>query len=95
MLDRKQRLFRLIENYMNDFHKEAVREIYGEGSLIKVHSMNYSYSTKSVLFEIVVILGPSINESLMDKTLATILLQDALVYFFSEETIQTYVRFDV
>ena len=56
MLDRKQRLFRLIENYMNDFHKEAVREIYGEGSLIKVHSMNYSYSTKSVLFEIVVII---------------------------------------
>ena len=95
MLDRKQRLFRLIENYMNDFQKEAVREIYGEGSIIKVHSMNYSYSSKSVLFEIVVILGPSINESLMDKTLATILLQDALVYFFSDETIQSYVRFDV
>jgi hypothetical protein len=95
MLDRKQRLFRLIENYMNDFQGNAVQEMYGEGAKIKVHSMNHSYSEKSVLFEIVIVLGNTINESVMDKTLANILIQDALVYFFPDQKIKTYVRFDV
>jgi hypothetical protein len=95
MLDKKQRLFRLIETYMNDFQGDAVQEMYGDGARIKVHSMNHSYSTKSVLFEIVIVLGSTINESMMDKTLANILIQDALVYFFPDQKIKTYVRFDV
>lgn len=95
MLDRKQRLFRLIESYMNDFQGDAVQEMYGDGARIKVHSMNHSYSEKSTLFEIVIVLGNTINESVMDKTLANILIQDALVYFFPDQKIKTYVRFDV
>jgi hypothetical protein len=95
MLDKKQRLFRLIENYMNDFQGNAVQEMYGDGARIKVHSMTDSYSTKSVLFEIVIVLGTTINESMMDKTLATILIQDALVYFFPDQKVKTYIRFDV
>jgi hypothetical protein len=69
--------------------------MYGDGARIKVHSMNHSYSTKSVLFEIVIVLGATINESMMDKTLATILIQDALVYFFPDQNVKTYIRFDV
>ena len=65
MLDKKQRLFRLIENYINDFQGESVQKLYGEGARIKVHSMNDSYSEKSILFEIVIILGNTINESVM------------------------------
>jgi hypothetical protein len=95
MLDKKRRLFRLIESYMNDFRGDAVQEMYGDGARIKVHSMTDSYSTKSVLFEIVIILGTTINESMMDKTLATILIQDALVYFFPDQNVKTYIRFDV
>ena len=95
MLDRKRRLFRLIEIYMNDFQGKAVQEIYGNGSKIKVHSMTDSYSTKLVIFEIVVVLGETINESVMDKSLAEILIQDALIYFFPDQNIKTYVRFDV
>jgi hypothetical protein len=69
--------------------------MYGDGTRIKVHSMTDSYSTKSVLFEIVIVLGETINESVMDKSLAEILIQDALVYFFPDQKIKTYVRFDV
>jgi hypothetical protein len=95
MIDKKRRLFRLIESYMNDFQGNAVQEMYGDGARIKVHSMNHSYSTKSVLFEIVIVLGTTINESMMDKSLAEVLIQDALVYFFPDQKIKTYVRFDV
>ena len=80
---------------MNDFQGYAVQEMYGDGARIKVHSMNNSYTEKSILFEIVIVLGDKINESVMDKTLANILVQDALVYFFPDQKIKTYVRFDV
>jgi hypothetical protein len=95
MLDKKQRLFRLIENYINDFQGESVQKIYGEGSKIKVHSMTQSFSSNFLLFEVVVMLGETINESVMDDSLANVLIQDSLVYFFPECQIKTYVRFDV
>ena len=57
--------------------------------------MTHSFSTNVLLFEIVVILGETINESVMDDTLASVLIQDSMVYFYPESKIQTYVRFDI
>lgn len=94
-MDKKRRLFRLIEYYMNVFQKEAVDSVYGSGTKIKIHSMTESYSTNSILFEVVIVLGDNINEEVMDRSLADILVQDALVYFFPNYNIKTYVRWDV
>ena len=94
MLDKKQRFFRLIESYINDFRGNAVREFYGDNARIKIHTMTQSFSTNVLLFEIVVVLGETINESVMDDTLASVLIQDSMVYFHPESKIQTYVRFD-
>lgn len=95
MFDKKRRLFSLIESYINDFHKDSVEEMYGKGTTIKIHSMSPSYSSKSLLFEAVILLGDTINEQVMDRKLADILIQDALVYFFPDQHIKTYVRWDV
>ena len=95
MPDKKQRLFRLIESYINDYQKDAVEEMYGVGTKIKIHSMSESYTQKSILFEIVIHLGEQINEQVMDRKLADVLVQDALVYFFPDQHIKTYVRWDV
>lgn len=95
MSDKKRRLFRLIENYMNDFQKEAVESVYGKGTYIKIHSMSESISQKALLFEVVIVLGDTISEQVMDRQLADILIQDALVYFFPDQSIKTYVRWDV
>ena len=95
MSDKKRRLFRLIENYINDYQKEAVESVYGKGTYIRIHSMTESYSTKSLLFEVVIVLGDTISEQVMDRALADILIQDALVYFFPDQNIKTYVRWDV
>jgi len=95
MLDKKQRLFRLIETYLNDYQKDAVEEVYGKNSKIKIHSMSESISQKALLFEVVIVLGETINEDVIDRKLADILIQDALVYFFPDQSIKTYVRWDV
>ena len=95
MLDKKRRLYRLLETYINDFRGDAVQEMYGKGTKVKIHNLNYSITTKSILVESVVILGETINESIMDKSLVDILVQDAMVYFYPEFSLRSYVRFDV
>ena len=95
MLDKKRRLFRLIEIYLNEFEKNAIEQMYGVGTKIKIHSMSESLSEKSLLFEVVIVLGNTISEEIMDRKLADILVQDALVFFFPDHLIKTYVRWDV
>jgi len=95
MNDRKRRIIRLIETYINDFQGESVQEIYGKGSRIKIHDLLHSTNTNSILLEVVIVLGDLINEEIMDRKLADILVQDAMVYFYPEIPIKTYVRFDV
>ena len=94
-MDKKRRLFRLIESYINDFQGNAVQEMYGKGSRIKIHNLNFSVTKSVVLLEAVIVLGDLITEEHIDKKLADILIQDALVYFFPETSVKTYVRFDV
>ncbi len=57
--------------------------------------MAESASQKSLLFEVVIVLGNTISEEVMDRKLADILVQDALTYFFPDQSIKTYVRWDV
>lgn len=95
MSNTKHKIFRLLEHYMNKFRADAVQEIYGVNSYIKIHNMNFSLNEKSVLVEAVVILGDTINENTVDRQLADILIQDAIFYFYPEHSIKAYVRFDV
>jgi hypothetical protein len=94
-MDRKRKLFRLMESYMNDFRGNAVQEMYGKGSRIKIHNLNFSITQQSILMEAVIVLGDLITEEHMDRALADVLIQDAMVYFFPECSVKTYVRFDV
>jgi len=72
-----------------------VESIYGKKSKIKPHAVTFGVSDNSVLVELVVILGDTINEDTLDTSLAEILIQEALVYFFPEKTIKTIIRWDV
>jgi hypothetical protein len=95
MPDKKQRLFRLIESYLNDYQKESVEQVYGKGTKIKIHTISESVTQNSLLIEAVIVLGETISEEVMDRKLADVLIQDALVYFFPDQHIKTYVRWDV
>ena len=94
-MDNKRRLYRLLEVYLNNFKGEMVETIYGKNSYIKVHTVTFGVSDNSVLVELVVVLWDTINEDVMDTSLAEVLIQDALVYFFPEKKIRTLTRLDV
>lgn len=56
--------------------------------------MTESITHKSILFEVVIILGEIINENTLDREPADILVKDALMWFFPEYSIKTLVRWD-
>lgn len=96
MSDKKQRFFRLLESYINDYQKDAVELMYGKGSKIKVHNWSHNNKGDTFLFELIIELGDVINESVMDKTMSEVLLRNALVYFYPEtQNVKCIVRFEV
>jgi len=81
---------------MNDYQKDAVELLYGKGSKIKIHNWGNNNKGDVLYFEIVIILGDTINESVMDKSMAEELLKDAMVYFYPEvQRVICMTRFDV
>ena len=94
-MDNKRRFFKLLENYINDFRGDGVQEFYGKNTQIKIHTLNTGVKDNSIMIEAVVILGDIITEETTNDVLVHILLQDAVVYFFPELNLKTYVRFDV
>jgi hypothetical protein len=96
MSDKKRRFYRLLETYMNDSRKEDLELMYGKDAKIKIHNWTHNVKGDQFIFELIVVLGSTINESVMDKNLAEVLLEDALQYFYPEVTKICYmVRFDV
>lgn len=94
-MDKKRKLFDLIEFYINDHHKKSLEEFYGRGSKIQVRSLDYINSQKCILAEIKIILSETIDESVLDRELADVLIQEALVYFYPEHFVKVLVSWDV
>ena len=94
-MDNKRRLCRLIERFVNDFQGEAVESIYGKGSTIKIHTVDFGVTTNVIQIEAIVMLGDVINEDVLVGTLAEVLIRESMVYFFPDSIIKTYIRFDV
>ena len=94
-MTKKKRLFKLLEAAIEEMESDSIQEIYGNGAKIKIHAMTQSFSTKSIIFECVIVLGETINESVLDRTLADYVVQDTLEYFFPEHQIKTIIRWDV
>lgn len=95
MVDKKKRMCRLIEWYVNDFRGDAVEEMYGNGTKIKIHNLNFSITEKSVLVEAVIVLGDTINEESLNRAMADYLIQDAFTYIFPDISTKCMVRWDV
>jgi len=94
MPDKKRKIFSLIESYINDFRGDAIKEVYGHGTKVKIHNLDYTTQGNFVLVEAKIILGEIINEEVMDRELIDYVIQDALVYFFPEQPVKVMVTWE-
>lgn len=94
-MDRKRRLFNLIENYVNEYSKHALEDFYGHGASLRLKNINYITNDKSVFVNATIILGSYIDEFSLEPVVAELLLQNALQYFFPVEyRYKFFIEFD-
>jgi hypothetical protein len=91
----KQRYINIIEKYINVVKKDYVELMYGEGVVIKIHNIDPSPTSNSILIEAVIILGNVINEEVLDRSMVDYLVNDIVTLIFPEASIKCMVRWDV
>lgn len=94
-MDNKRRLINLIEKYLNEIKTDVVTKFYGEGSSIKINTITFGTTKNYVLIDTTVKLGETITEDVIDESMAKILIEDSMVYFFPDSDIRTLIDFDV
>jgi hypothetical protein len=92
----KDKLKNMMEKYLNVIKKNEIETIYGKGTYVKIHTINFGVTSPSKIIESVIILGNDINEETLDRRLVDYLIQDSIPYFFPEiESVRVMTRFDV
>lgn len=94
-MDKKHGLIRIVDYYVNTFKKKDVELMYGKGSKIEILQFEYSTNLKSLFVEAKIILGEEINESVMDRSLADVIISDAITYIYNDVPVKISVDFDV
>jgi len=94
MMD-KNRIIQILEHYINVLKKNEVELMYGKNSQIKIKSFDYSITSKSLYIEAKIVLGDIIDESVLDRSLADLLIQDSLVYIYDDVPVKVSIDYDV
>ena len=94
MMD-KNRIIQILEHYINVLKKNEVELMYGVNSKIKIKGFEYSISNKSLYIEAKIVLGDIIDESVLDRSLADLLIQDSIVYVFDDVPVKLAIDYDV
>lgn len=94
-MDRKRRVLRLIDTYVNDIHKESIETFYGPNTYVKIHNITFSYTKPTAVVEVVMNLGDIISEEVLDTELITVLVNQSFSYILPDHSVMCYVRWDV
>ncbi len=95
MSEKKRKLLRLIEHYINDIKGDAIQEMYGKGTKVQIKTFDYITQGKYVMVEAVIVLGEIISEEVMDREMVDLLIQDALLYIVPGSSTKVMIRWDV
>lgn len=91
----KDRIIRILEHYCNVLKKNEVELMYGSNSRIQIKNLDYSITSKSLYIEAKIVLGDIIDESVLDRSLADLLIQDSLVYVYDDVPVKVSIDYDV
>lgn len=91
----KDRIIRILEHYCNVLKKNEVELMYGSNSRIQIKNLDYSITSKSLYIEAKIVLGDIIDESVLDRSLADLLIQDFLVYVYDDVPVKVSIDYDV
>jgi hypothetical protein len=85
----------LLEKVLNKVRKEHLESFYGEGTKIKIRSINFSHTKKECIVDAVIILGPIICEDVLEDVILHYEILDVAELYLDGYKVGIQVKFDV
>lgn len=96
MLTEKRRIMRILEKYINEGERKNLELFYGINSRLKIRDYGFSTNMNCYFFDVIILLGESVNEDYMEDIFANELISESLKVLFSEDKkVSIIVKFDV
>jgi hypothetical protein len=86
---------RLLEKVLNKVRKEHLESFYGEGTKIKIRSINFSHTKKECIVDAVIILGSIISEDVLEDVILHYEILDVAELYLDGYKVGIQVKFDV
>ena len=86
---------RLLEKVLNKVRKEHLESFYGEGTKIKIRSVNFSHTKKECIVDAVIILGPIICEDVLEDVILQYEILDVAELYLDGYRVGIQIKFDV
>lgn len=94
-MDTKKIIKNLIETLINDTKKEVFESMYGINSKFQVIDIGYSERNKILYIDGKIILGDTIDVSVIDPDMINFLLLDNIKYIYNDVNLNLTISFDV
>lgn len=83
------------EKLLNVLEKKYIDEFYGKGTYLKIRNVTFSPTKKSCIVDCVVILGETLNESVLNDDMTRLLVITIMEKLLYHYTINVMVSYDV
>lgn len=94
-MDTKGAIKGLIESLINDTKREVFESMYGINSKFQVRDIGYSDRNKILYIDAKIILGDTIDESVIDPEMINFLILDNIKYIYNDVNLNLTISFDV
>lgn len=94
-MDTKGTIKSLIESLINDTKREVFESMYGINSKFQVRDIGYSDRNKILYIDAKIILGDTIDESVIDPEMINFLILDNIKYIYNDVNLNLTISFDV
>jgi len=94
-MDKKKNFKLFLEKYFNNHKKKEIELYYGVGTKISVSDVVHSHTNKLIMVDLKIILGPVINEEVLDREIIDYMTQEILNVLYPEYPTKTMVSWDV
>lgn len=94
-MDTKSAIKNLIESLINDTKREVFESMYGINSKFQVRDIGYSDRNKILYIDAKIILGDTIDESVIDPEMINFLILDNIKYIYNDVNLNLTISFDV
>lgn len=94
-MDTNNKIFNLVDNYVNNLRKEEFLNFYGNGAVLKTKTIGYSSNNKSLFVEAHLTIGDDFVDDIIDSSLCEILIGNSLKYLYPNQNVTYIITFGI